>query len=214
MLRNYSLFVSSVVLGFLVLASFYIPDSSESQEIIRRLNTLKHTQVVIGTEYFRDEAVFENTNATINRLLDTADTKRRAYGYEPEISVGILSGGGRVDFYEKFSERYGERLRAAKVTCTISFAGSMAFTYMLEFCDEREFMGDTLIMQHRVYYSLFGYKFFNEATEELSKKFSSIEADRLGVDDMVWFYVSREQGDHYFDSSEIKEFNLATSIRR
>ncbi len=144
----------------------------------------------------------------IKFLLDSRSAKGKAFGYYPIIKVGLLSGGGKTVLYDDFAEAYGDLLRNAEVHCEVSIAGSMAFTFMVDFCDKRRFTEDSIVIQHKVFMSILGMKFFNEDSERLTLKYSNLEADRLNIDPMKWYFISRMDGDHYFTNEELKKYNL------
>lgn len=195
-----------VIIYAISLLSFNRDYSKSSDFNLRVVNS--HS-LVIGEDYFTDLGEFNSVTKSLLEEIVTAKTKKRAWGYEPHIKLAINSTGGYVSFFERL-EVADELLLSAYIECTVSTAISMAFTFMLKYCDERTMLPRARVMQHMVYAKgLFG-KIFTDKTKRLSLKFSDIEAKVLGIDRYFWFNESRMKGDRYFTKEELTEFKIAT----
>jgi len=210
--KYYNLFM--ITLSVLVIAfNLRTPDvpdymSGFSSEMIAKL---KSNVLIVGPEFFTDRNEFDRVSDDINRYLDSLEPRYKAWGTPKVIDISIVSGGGRVSYYEDLVAAMGNRLRAAHVRCYVGVAGSMAFTFMLDFCDERIFFSDTIVMQHQVFMSIYGIKIFTRSTVRLSHKYSDLEADRLGIPRDMWWAISREQGDKFFSPNEQFVYRLKTN---
>ncbi len=172
---------------------------------------LNSNVLLVGETFFTNRTEFEFMSDNIERYLDSLEPRFKAFGTPKVIDISIVSGGGRVSWYLELDKRFGKRLKEAHVRCTVGFAGSMAFTFLINFCDERLFSHDTIVMQHQVYASFFGMAIYTKDTVELSKYFSNIEAMSLGISRKKWYEVSRNNGDKFFNRSEEYKFNLRTN---
>lgn len=206
--------ITEVLVLVACLAYMSIPQANDSW----RSTLSKHTQdvldsnmLIIEEDFFTNEDTFESTVDDIERYLESLSPRHRAYGIPEVIELSILSGGGRVDFFEELQDRIGYRLKAAHVKCNVGVAASMAFTFMLHFCDERVFERDTKVIQHQVYISFMGWKIFTQGTIELSHKYSDMEAEALGINKDMWYEVSREHGDKWFSTLEEFVYKLKTN---
>lgn len=177
----------------------------------KTLDKLNSNVIKISPDFFNDRSVLISTINDIERYLNSMDAKSRAYGSPKVLQISIVSGGGSVSLYRYFDRVIGGRFKKAHVICNVGFAMSMAFTFMINYCDERILEVDSSVGQHQVYMSLFGIVIRNDNSRRISRELSDIEAEVLGLDYDYWYYISREHGDKYFDNIEVKEFGIKTN---
>ena len=100
-----------------------------------------------------------------------------------------------------------------KVVCTVSSAASMAFTFMVMFCDERLILPDAYIMSHSIfYYGILFKKMFNDNTKRYTIKYSDSEAAKLGHNKEFWYIFSRMNDDKEYTEEEMLKYGIATKI--
>jgi len=206
--------VGLIVLSLMVVAfNLRTPDVPNYMNAFstRTQNKLKSNVILVGPKFFIDRSEFNSVSDHIARYLDSLEPRHKAWGIPKVIDISIVSGGGRVSYYEDLVAAMGTRLRTAHVRCHVGFAASMAFTFMLDFCDERLYFPETVVIQHQVYISFYGIKLFTQGTVRLSRKYSDLEATRLSLPKEIWWKISREQGDKFFTKNEQLVYRLRTN---
>lgn len=196
---------------FLFLYSLSV-NSDSSTSSLENLRTINDQEVVVGDDFFKSEVEFARV---VNQLMMFATSQASLWGnnnLKTPIKVGLSSGGGFVYLYDRL-ERLSEPLKELYLVCTINKAQSMAFTFMLEFCDERLMLPDAQIMQHQIYaLKELGGKRFDDDSKRLSLKYSDREAEVLGLDKKFWFSLTRGTKDKEFNDDELKMYKIATGF--
>jgi len=121
------------------------------------------------------------------------------------IRVAFMSGGGMISMYDtamKFKE-----IKKAHIICTIGSAQSVAFTYMMQICDERIILPKAEVMTHPVYN---GNNTRTDGTRSITIKHSDGEAKILNIDKDKWYDISRNQGDKYYTPTEMLKYGIDT----
>jgi len=209
--------MKKVIIAILVFSSIFAVslvsfDRDYSRSSKFNLRKLNDHSIVIGEDYFTNQQVFSETSAALLREAVTALTKKKAWGFEPHIKIAINSGGGYVSFFERLAVADGALLEAY-IVCTVSTAASMAFTFMIKYCDERIMLPDAYILQHQVYYqNLFGGRRYDDNTRRIALRHSDLEAKVLDIDRDKWFDISRENGDKVFTKDELIKYKIATGF--
>lgn len=196
-----------VTLGTLLVSLSCDKDyGSISNNSLREINK---QEVVIDAYFFRDDSTLQTTTTKLLALIKRNHHIYMSTGIKVPVMVGISSGGGYTSFFD-YLMLLEKPLRQAYIVCTVSKAASMAFTFMINFCDKRIILKDAVIMQHRVYKkTLFG-KMFDDNSNRLSVKYSDMEAKVLGIPKDKWFKISRGKSDKYFTRDELVKYGIAT----
>lgn len=201
--------IISGLLGLFAAYLFSDVDNRISSEF--NLRKINEQGIVIGEHFFLDETVFSETIKQISVKIQTRKMLKALTGIDIPLFVGINSMGGYVRLYELLEE-YGEPIKQMHVVCTVSSAASIAFTFMLNFCDERLMLPDAFVMSHQTFSPSLFSKVFNDSTYRDSLKQSDSEAEKIGQDKYFWFEYTRKQGDKKFSVDEMKKYKIATGF--
>lgn len=205
--------MTKVIIGmvFILLIGALTSDYDTAYSSRANMRAINSHSLVIGEDFFQDGAVFGRTLGDLGERLQIVNTLESVFGIKTPIHLGINSLGGLLGLYDALDE-YGQGLLQAHVVCTISAAASMAFTFIIKYCDERIMLPEAVVMTHRAYIPLWFSKLFTDATERATLKYSDEEAAILGQDPDFWYKLTRENGDKEFTVEEMKKYKIATGF--
>lgn len=125
--------------------------------------------------------------------------------HDSSIRIAFMSGGGMVSIYD--TAMGFKEIKKAYIICTIGSAQSVAFTYMMQICDERIILPNAELMTHPVYN---GNNTRTDGTRSITVKHSDGEAKILKIDRDKWYDISRNQGDKYYTPDEMIKYGIDT----
>lgn len=181
-----------------------------AEQSLDNLREINNHNIIIGDMYFLSQGNFHAVNKQIYQAILHSLEMQKLFGVDEPIHIALQSGGGYVHLYEMVSR--AKLFKQAYIVCTVSKAESVAFTFMMNFCDERIILKDAVVMTHKVYISGL-LKYFTDSTQRFTVKHSDSEAAVLDLDKDEWYKFSRENGDKYFTVEEMKKYKIGTKFQ-
>jgi len=200
-----------LLLALLGMTAYFFSDVDNVRHDSSNLRAVNDHDIVIGEYFFTDEATFNHTAQLLFTDLKITNIIKQAFGIVTPIRIALLSSGGYLYLYERLA---GNRiLKDAYIVCTVATAESVAFTFMIDFCDERIMLPNAKVLTHKAYaLDIFGRKIFTDSNMRATIAHSDMEAEVLGIDKGEWFKISRMNGDKYYSREELEKYKIATKF--
>jgi len=200
-----------LALALLLGTTYLFSNEDYSEHNVSNLRIINEHSIVIDQGYFTDGKVFDRTTRDLFKMVAAQQALKMTTGVIIPIEIAVLSNGGYISFYDSLSGDL--HLKDAYIVCTVATAESIAFSFMIEFCDERIMLPKASVMTHHAFaFNAFGAKVFTDSSKRASIRHSDLEAIELNIDRDKWYAISRMQGDKFYSKKEMKEYGIATDF--